>query len=78
MNLEYILKQFYFLEKIAKNYVDKNLPGEFIFDFSQKIPYQVLEIPNIEENLINVPHSKIEKIEKIDHTQSLSVLNMNN
>lgn len=72
------MKQFYFLEKIVKNYNDKNLPGEHIFDSSQKIPYQVLEIPNIEENFENVPQSKIEKIEKIDHSQSLSVLNMIN
>lgn len=81
LNIESIFKQFYFIEKLYTHLRDKNIIGDLIFDFSQKIPYKVIEMHILDENneiIENVPNLKQGKIEKIDHSQSVSVLNLIN
>lgn len=81
LNIESIFKQFYFIEKLYTNLRDKNIIGDLIFDFSQKIPYKVTEMHILDENNENieyVPSFKQGKLEKIDQSLSVSVLNLIN
>jgi hypothetical protein len=75
LSLEYIIKQFYFLENYVKSFVDKNIGKELIFDMSQKIPYKVIDPSIINEN-DSFPKSLVMKIEinkeaGIDQSQSI-------
>jgi hypothetical protein len=47
LSLDYIIKQFYFLENYVKNMVDKTIERDLIFDISQKIPHKILDYPII-------------------------------
>lgn len=55
LSLDYIIKQFYFLENYVKNLVDKSLERDLAFDISQKIPFKILDYPSI--NVIAGPDS---------------------
>ena len=43
LSLEFMLKQFYFLENTIKSLVDLDIVPELVYDLSQKIPWKVLD-----------------------------------
>jgi hypothetical protein len=49
LSLEFMLKQFYFLENTIKSLVDLDIVPELVYDLSQKIPWKVLDFSNLNE-----------------------------